>query len=405
MESERVLVGCLGEAAARLLATLRGAGAETVGLFIATEADAPFVDDADFPVLLPVREGERPFENPAHPLSCAMDAGVDSYHPGVQKPALELAHVLSSSGVVWIGPRRDLLNLSEADIERTAREVGLSVLPQSAELEGDALRLAALRLGPPLVLREKDQMPRVFLQAEDLPQTFTAGRVERLVQTALSVVVPVVADGAGGAVALPEIQSIRLDGELLGRECPASGLSPELRERLAEEAGNLVAALRWGGVVGVAFLVAPDGRAWFRRLIRGLPEGWWLSDAVAGVELALAAMSLAKEEDLGWSQEDISADSVALQLCLKATDAGVLEQLSVPEDADVQILRAEGADLDKNADIAGFLVRGPTHSVALVRAKLLLDEVEVQGVATNLEALRRQVTEPGFWGPRLLGAG
>ncbi|HNC98289.1 MAG TPA: hypothetical protein PKW90_19300, partial [Myxococcota bacterium] len=237
------------------------------------------------------------------------------------------------------------------------------------------------------------------------PTSLTAGRVERLVRGALSVVVPVVADGVGGAVALPEIQSLRRDGELLGRECPASGLSAELRERLAEEAGNLVGALRWGGVVGVAFLVAPDGRAWFRRLIRGLPEGWWLADAVAGVELALAAMALAKEEDLGWSQEDVSVETVALQLCLKATGPGVLEQLTLPEDADVQILRAEGADLAQGADIAGFLVQGPTHSVALVCAKLLLDGVEVEGVPTNLDALRRLVTEPGFWGPRLLGAG
>jgi acetyl/propionyl-CoA carboxylase alpha subunit len=405
MESERVLVGCLGEAAARLLTSLRGAGAETVSLFIATEADAPFVDDADFPVLLPVREGERPFENPAHALSCAMDAGVDSYHPGVQKPALELAHVLSSSGVVWIGPRRDLLTLADDDIERTAREIGLSVLPQSADLSGDALRAAAHRLGPPLILREKDQPPRALQRPDEILGLTTSGRVERLVQGALSVVVPVVGDGVGGSVALPEIQSLRREGILLGRECPASGLSVELRERLAEDAANLVGALRWGGVVGVAFLVAPDGRAWFRSLIRGLPQGWWLSDAVAGVELAIAAMSLAKEEDLGWSQEDVSAETVAIQLCLQATGAGVLEHISLPTEADVQLLRAEGAELEKGSEIAGFLVTAPTHSVALVRAKLLLDAVEVEGVPTNLDNLRQLVTEPGFWGPRLLGAG
>lgn len=163
--------------------------------------------------------------------------------------------------------------------------------------------------------------------------------------------------------------------------------------------------MRWGGVVGVAFLVSADGRPWFRTLIRGLPEGWWLCDVVVGVELALAAASLARGEELGWSQDEVTIEKVALQLCLNATGEGVLERLSFPESADVVALRGEGAELQEGTAIAGFRVEARTHNAALVKAKVLLDAVEVEGVPTNLDALRQMVVEPGFWGPRLLGGG
>jgi acetyl/propionyl-CoA carboxylase alpha subunit len=221
---------------------------------------------------------------------------------------------------------------------------------------------------------------------------------ERALPGARLVTVPVVGDGEGGAVSLPELEDTLIaDDRVLMRECPSSGVSPELRERLQNLAGDLAHHLQYSGVLSVTFSIGIDGIPWFHSLFPGLPPSWWLVDSVGGVDLVGAQLVLAVGEGLGWSQEEVKVQNHALHLILLAEEDGILESLKIPEGADSLLLRAEGAELKAGSPIACFRIQASTRHAALVKAQVLLQHIEVEGLSTSLPFLRQQLTERRVW--------
>jgi acetyl/propionyl-CoA carboxylase alpha subunit len=313
--------------------------------------------------------------------------------------------------VGWVGPKPDHLQWV-ADVEaqrREARESGMEVIPSSPPLKSmEDAKIWADRIGPPLLERRDGKIARRRLTAADVAAAVRDVEVlstigvqctfERAIVPARHIVVVAVGNGRGNAVYLPEMeQSLRFDGQVLLRECPAPHLSPELQARLGDGAVQVASRLGWLGPLTVEYLLSADNHAWFYRFHGALPDGYWLIESVAGVDLVAASLSLAVGDALNWTQEEIPVQGHAIQLPIYALKTGVLEVLQLPEGA--LALRAEGATVQPGecGRVAGLMVTAPTRQAALVRAQVLLRDVHVEGIESNLEHLLATLGKREVW--------
>ncbi len=403
----RVLVACGGGDAEGIVTSVQRAGLEAVAVFTTQNAEAGWLDDADYATQL------EPGTDPVAVLSAALDAGADAVLPGSGPWArsAQLSQLAANVGLLWIGAATSVLSrVGDASAVRAiARDCGLAVLPHSPAIQEPAeLRRWVDHLGPPLVVRGigiGGAPPRVIVagvEARELLERPPAGPllVERIVPGARRIVVVVVSDGEGGAVAVGEHEdAVLVEGQVWLRECPSELPTAGLRPTLHNAAAKLVVELGVRGVSGVVFQVGGDGHIWLDDLWPGLPPAYGLHNIVAGIDLVAAQLALALGDELGWSQADIAPIRAAIELTVFVTASGTLEHVDLPEGYNWQLLVHEGAEVEAAADPAllRLVVDGPTRHAALVMAGVALAGVQIDGVPTTLGRLRTVLGGRDLW--------
>ena len=413
---QRVLVADRGEAGARLVRAVEAAGFESVAIFSDADADLPHLDDAAYAVRIPSSGTGDPYLDPAGIVAAALDSGADAVHPGLHGLArsAELARTVHNVGLTWLGPRLDdlLWTLDRSQARARARDAGLECLPSSPLIMApDDVAAWCERFGFPLVLRPGRRGICRSVVAHDLATArravAEAGQTgvfaERALAEARHVVVVVVGDGVGNAVHVGE-HEISLPGSAGARlrECPSSGVSPALREKMCVGAAEFVAAWRYFGVAGVHFLIGSDDRPWFLDVDPGLPEGFALHDLVYGTDLVGAQVILAAGDDLNWDQAEMLANGCAAEVAIAARGRGRLKVFTFEDFTAVSAIVGEGhrVDRERNAIVARVSVRAPTRHAALVRLRAILEGSRIEGVETDLAECIERLGDRSLWDGR-----
>lgn len=411
---QRVLVACRGDVGASVVASVQGAGLEAVAAYAEIDAAAPYLDEAAYAAPISAEPGLDPYIDGARMVAAALDAGADAIHPGLGDLARssEFARMVMNVGLAWIGPSPQNLDAcaDRAEVRKKARELGLEVVPQSPPLESLPEGEHWIRhFGAPVFLRPADRGTgrpgRIARTLEDALALLPHFRglsfvVERAIEPARHLLVPVLGDGQGNALALGEHERSVVDGRRIRvRECPAPGVDEAQRARHADLAKRFATALSWQQVGGVELLLGPDGVVWFHDMHPGLPGGYRLHDAVYRFDLVQAQIQLASGEDLVWDPRDMIPSRHAIELLICATDTGEIETIEFPEGVDVATAYGPGCPVDPQRDpvLARLLVDGPTRHAALVRARAALEHVRVEGVPTDTDRLLRLLGERDMW--------
>jgi acetyl/propionyl-CoA carboxylase alpha subunit len=409
---QRVLVGCRGDVAARIVGAVERAGLEAVAAYTDRDANGAHLDLAAYAVRIMSPGPGDPWRDQARLVGAALDSGADAVHPGIVGLArdAEFARSVLSVGLAWVGPDADHLELFEdiPDTRARARDGGLEVIPTSAVIESAEEAVPWLdRFGVPLVMRSPRRgswRPRRLATRAEARRNFASAPgpflLERGLPGARNVIVLVIGDGEGNAIHLGEHERVRyMRNRIVFRDCPSTGLSPEQRDKLGTAAAEFVSGFCYRGVGGVEFLVGADGHAWFVDFDPGLPEGYGLHDAVYGVDLVSAQIQLAAGEDLGWDQAEIEPKGHTVELLLLAEGAGRVQSLEFPEGILVSTALTEGSVVAPKDDpvLARIRVSAPTRHAALVRARGALTRTVLHGVPTNLASLVAMLGERAIW--------
>jgi acetyl/propionyl-CoA carboxylase alpha subunit len=186
------------------------------------------------------------------------------------------------------------------------------------------------------------------------------------------------------------------------RECPAPALDDDLRDRLVVAAERVAGALRHLGPGAVEFLVGPDGTPWLHDFDPGVFRGFGLHDAVYGLSFVGAAIRIAAGEALGWDPDEILPGRAAVEVELRATGPGELEDVSLPEGVEVSTAVAAGSRIDpaRDAVLATLRVTGPTRHAALVRAHAAVEGASFDGVPTDAALVLRVLADSRTWAGR-----
>jgi len=403
----RVLIAHRGAIARRLAAYYRQAGIETVMAFSAPDAEASWLEEADYDAYLNGTTLQETYLDVSRVVAAAMDAGCDALHPGngflAERPELYVQANNANLAIMGADPTV-VAHAADRTIQRSrAERLGLAVLPASPALGADDDGVAAAAaVGFPLWIRATVG-PRLeqVSAAEDVAQAVLRARarateivgddaicLERDVGDARQLSTTVVVDRRQRAYALGTsvTQAAGPDGVAWIEE-----LGPHLEdEHLTQASQQLLSSMRWVGPATVRW-VSPGSTSFFQSISTRLVTAFDLTEAVHGIDLIAAHHDVLFGRELGWPDEVAVAPRVGLQARLLHVGGGegVVERLVLPDDAAKGV--DEGAELGPHTEplIAKLTVVGDSREEAVQRLQAVLGAVQVAGVASNLDGLRQ----------------
>jgi len=445
-----LLIANRGEIAVRILHTAAELGLRSVAVFADDDAEALHARRADHAVRLP-GSGAAAYLDVDALLAAAVGAGCDAVHPGYGflSERAEFARRVRAAGLVFVGPSPETLAQlgDKLQARALAARCGVPVLRGSAgPLSAAQARdfLAALGPGAAMMLKAVagggGRGLRLVSGADDVEAAWTRCRseaerafgdgavyAEELLPRARHIEIQVLGDATGHISQLGEREcSLQRRHQKLVELAPCPSLSPALRGRLGADAVRLAAAARYQNAGTFEFLVDADGAGAdgpyaFIEANPRLQVEHTVTEAVLGLDLVRLQLQLAAGAtlaELGLRQEDVPAPrGYAIQVRVNAEtlaadgalrpSSGVVAAFAPPTGRGVRTDTActTGARLASAFDTLLVKVIGHSPSAdfadAVARTARALDELVVEGVATNVPLLRRLLAHPDVLANRI----
>jgi 3-methylcrotonyl-CoA carboxylase alpha subunit len=432
----KVLIANRGEIACRVIRSCKALGIGTVAVHSEADARALHVDLADEAYPVGPAPAKHSYLSIPAILAAAEASGADAVHPGYGFLAENsaFARAVMAAGLIWIGPDPDSID-DMGDKERArllAKAAGVPILPGSprfarGELHG--LSEAAEQVGFPLLVKASAGgggigMRRVDTVADlakvvETTQTlaeksFGDGAVylERLVPKARHIEIQVFGFGDGRAVHLFEREcSIQRRFQKIIEETPAPRLDSSTVAEMARSAVALCRQERYRGAGTVEFVVdAETGAFHFLEMNTRIQVEHPVTEMTVGVDLVGLQVRLAKGDDLSeLTQDSIQRAGHAIECRLYAENPkmnflpspGVLKRFHLPAEGnglriDTGVREGDQITFHYDPMIAKLVARGDTRDAAIDRMLQCLNELAVEGVATNTGFLARVLDHAAF---------
>jgi 3-methylcrotonyl-CoA carboxylase alpha subunit len=432
----KVLIANRGEIACRVIRSCKALGIGTVAVHSEADTRALHVDLADEAYPVGPAPAKHSYLSIPAILAAAEASGADAVHPGYGFLAENsaFARAVMAAGLIWIGPDPDSID-DMGDKERArllAKAAGVPILPGSprfarGELHG--LCEAAEQVGFPLLVKASAGgggigMRRVDTVADlakvvETTQTlaeksFGDGAVylERLVPKARHIEIQVFGFGDGRAVHLFEREcSIQRRFQKIIEETPAPRLDSATVAEMARSAVALCRQERYRGAGTVEFVVdAETGAFYFLEMNTRIQVEHPVTEMTVGVDLVGLQVRLAKGDDLSeLTQDSIQRAGHAIECRLYAENPkmnflpspGVLKRFHLPAEGnglriDTGVREGDQITFHYDPMIAKLVARGDTRDAAIDRMLQCLDELAVEGVATNTGFLARVLDHAAF---------
>ncbi len=425
---KKVLIANRGEIALRIIRALREMRIRSVAVYSQADADALHVKFADEAVCIGPASSTLSYLNIPAIISAAEVTGADAIHPGYGFLAenAEFAEVCKRCGFTWIGPQPELMRLMGDKISARAAmvEVGVPVLPGSGELQTkEELLAAADEIGFPIILKASagggGRGMKIVYEANDLVNAWETGRteakaafgnstmyMERYCEKPRHIEVQVVGDSHGGAMHLGEREcSVQRRHQKILEEAPATGLSPELREKFLSASTEATKRLGYEGVGTFEFLLDEDDSFYFMEMNTRLQVEHPVTELVAGVDLVREQIKIAMGERLSWKYRKPRGHSIEIRINAEdsenfAPSPGKITGLNIPGGLGVRVDSHiyEGYVVPPHYDslLAKLIVHDTDRDAAINRGLRCLDEFVIEGIKTNIAFHKRILNHPEF---------
>lgn len=430
----RLLVANRGEVAVRVIRTARALGVPSVGLHSKDDAKAMHVGLAD--AVQPLAgEGAAAYLDVDAVLKAARAAECDALHPGygLLSESPELATACEDSGITFVGPTSETLRWlgDKPRARQLAREQGVAVLPGTAggvDLQG-ARQFFDEQGGSPVMVKAvaggggrgtrlvhtRDELAEAMQGcASEAQASFGEGSLylERCAVEARHVEVQVLGDALGECMVLGEREcSLQRSRQKVVEFAPCPGLPPTLREQLHASTLRMAREVGYRGAGTFEFLWEPTtGALWFMEANPRLQVEHTVTEEVIGVDLVQAQLQLAAGQPLSALGIPSESRGCAIQLRVNAEtvfkdgtvrpSSGTIEQLRLPGGAGVRVDTHAQTGYQPSAHFDSLLAKVVVRHEAqdlpalLRRARAALAELQVQGLDTNTDFLRKLLELP-----------
>jgi acetyl-CoA carboxylase biotin carboxylase subunit len=415
----KVLIANRGEIALRVIRTLKELGIATVAVYSEADADALHVRHADEAYEIGPAPAAESYLRGERILEVAVSAGADAIHPGYGFLAenAAFARACADAGVVFVGPPPEAIEAMGSKIRarETMRAAGVPIVPgTTAPVESlDAAAAAAREIGYPVALKAAgggggkgfrvahapDQIEKAFGGASGEGERFFGDPtvyVERYLEDPRHVEIQILADDFGTVVHLGERDcSIQRRHQKLIEECPAPGISDELRARIASIGVEAARAVGYRGAGTVEGLL-DDGAYYFLEMNTRVQVEHSVTEMATGIDIVREQILIAAGEPLSFAQEDVELRGHAIECRINAEDAsknfapapGHIGRYREPAGPFVRVdsgVEAGAAVLPYyDPMIAKLIVWDRDREAATRRMLRALDEYEIEGLKTLL---------------------
>ncbi len=373
-------------------------------------------------------------------LGIARERGVDAIHPGYgflsENP--DFARACEEAGIVWVGPRPDLLdNMGDKTAARAmAQKVGVPVLPGTEDAVSDRAeaKKIAKKIGFPLIIKAAfgggGRGMRIVKTAAELEPLLDEAQgeaerafgnsavfLEKYIQNAKHIEVQILGDKHGNVIHLHERDcSVQRRHQKVIEVAPSFGLPENVVSELCEAAANLARSIKYDNAGTVEFLYDLDRHEWFFiEMNPRIQVEHTVTEVVTGLDLVRTQLLVAQGHSLhspevGMPQQaDVPRSGFALQSRVTTEDP---ENKFMPDYGRLMAYRSPGGlgiRIDGGMGFAGAVITpfydsmlaklvayGPTYEIAMARMHRALAEYRIRGVKTNIPFLENVVTHSTF---------
>ncbi len=428
----KVLVANRGEIAVRIIQGLKEMGIGTVAVYSDVDREALHVLCADEAVPIGPAPASESYLVGEKIIAAARKTGAQAIHPGYGFLSENgaFSEAVEAAGLVFIGPTAESMAVmgDKLSARRKMRASGVPVVPGTDEAVTDPERAIAIaeEIGYPVLLKASagggGKGMRIVHEGTEMAAALreTMGEagasfgndaifVEKYITDPKHIEVQVLGDGQGRAIHLFEREcSVQRRHQKVIEESPSPSLTPELRAEICAAAVRTAEAISYRGAGTVEFILAPDGSFYFLEMNTRLQVEHPVTEMVVGVDLVRAMVEIARGGGIIYRQEDLAQRGWALEFRLYAEDPsrnfapsiGRIEALHIAGGPGVRLDTGvyEGFEVPIHYDpmLAKLIVWGETRDLALARARRVLRESVLHGVAHNLPFHLWAIAQPAF---------
>lgn len=373
-------------------------------------------------------------------IGIAKEKGVDAIHPGYgflsENP--DFARACEEAGIVWVGPRPDLLdNMGDKTAARAmAQKVGVPVLPGTEDPVSDRAeaKKIAKKIGFPLIIKAAfgggGRGMRIVKTAPELDSLLDEAQgeaerafgnpavfLEKYIQNAKHIEVQILGDKHGNVIHLHERDcSVQRRHQKVIEVAPSYGLPEHIVAELCEAAANLARSIKYDNAGTVEFLYDLDRHEWFFiEMNPRIQVEHTVTEVLTGLDLVRAQLLIAQghtlhSPEVGMPlQADVPRNGFALQSRVTTEDP---ENKFMPDYGRIMAYRSPGGlgiRIDGGMGFAGAVITpfydsmlaklvasGPTYEIAMARMHRALAEYRIRGVKTNIPFLENVIAHPKF---------
>lgn len=372
-------------------------------------------------------------------VATALACGADAIYPGYgflsENP--ELAAACAASGIRFIGPDADVLELTgnKSRAIEAARQSGLPVLASSEPSSSVPQLVAAAesmefplfvkavaggggrgmrRVADPAALPEAiEAASREAESAFGDPTVF----LEQAVINPRHIEVQILADTHGNVIHLYERDcSVQRRHQKVIELAPAPNLDSALRERICSDAVAFARHIGYSCAGTVEFLLDERGRHVFIEMNPRIQVEHTVTEEITDVDLVAAQLRIAAGQalpELGLTQDAIKPHGAALQCRITTEDpangfrpdTGRISTYRSPGGAGIRLDGGANLGAEIGAHFDSMLVkltcRGRDFPTAVNRARRAVAEFRIRGVATNIPFLQAVLDDSDFQAGRV----
>ncbi|MFI3251176.1 MAG: acetyl-CoA carboxylase biotin carboxylase subunit [Eubacteriales bacterium] len=421
----RILIANRGEIAVRILRTCREMDIETVAIYSESDREALHVQLATTSICVGESKASASYLNLQNILSAAWLTGCDAIHAGFGflSENSEFARMCEKCGLVFIGPSGDVMDLmgNKASARAQMIECGVPVVKGSDGIVNtaqEALKIAET-IGYPILVKASagggGRGMRIAQSKEELPSAFEMARaeaiscfgdgeiyLEQLIQNPKHIEVQILADSHGNVIHLGERDcSVQRRNQKLVEEAPCATLTPELRQKMGEDAVRAAKAVGYCNAGTIEYVLDAKGNYYFIEMNTRIQVEHPVTEMLTGLDLIEEQIRIAFGEKLRYKQEDITLQGHAIECRINGEDpwnnflpnAGIIEFMHLPAGKGVRVDTGlyHGYEVSPFYDsmLGKVIVHAPTREQAIAKMRRALEELVIKGVETNRQLSHR----------------
>lgn len=417
---KRILIANRGEIARRIIRTCERLGIETVAVYSEADAGMPFVKEATTGVCVGPAQAKKSYLDIDNIIQAAKETNADAIHPGYgflsENPAF--VRRCEEEGITFIGPTANAIELMGSKLEARAQmqEAGVPVVPGSegrlASVE-EAVSLAD-EIGYPLMLKASaggggigmqlvhnaDELAKAFDSTKQRAESFFGDGdlfLEKWINEPRHIEVQIAADDYGNVIHLYEREcSVQRRNQKVVEESPSPYLDGKLREELLQTAILGVKHIGYTNVGTMEFIFDGERNFYFLEMNTRLQVEHPVTEEITGLDLVELQLQLAAGEELPFQQQNIKKEGHSIECRLYAEDPntyfpspGTINRLVLPNKVRLDFAIEEGSQVSPFYDpmIGKIIVHGEDRHQAIGNMQAALEQLEVEGITTNLPLL------------------
>ncbi len=420
MTFHKLLIANRGEIACRIIKTAHEMGIYCVAVYTEADTYSPFVRMADQSIKL-----SDSYLNGDEIINAAKQTGAEAIHPGYGflSENAKFARAVQREGLIWVGPNSRVITsmgdkLKAKDI---AEKAGVPTLPMTTDPK------KANTIGYPILIKAAagggGKGMRIVEDKKDLREAIAGAQreaktgfgddrvfIERYVASSRHIEIQILGDSQGNVVHLGEREcSIQRRHQKIIEESPSPRVDSEMRAAMGDAAIKLAKKLKYESAGTVEFLVDDKtGEFWFLEVNTRLQVEHPVTEEVTGKDLVYEQLRIARGEELGYSQDDITWKGSSIEARLYAEDpsndflpaTGTL--IAYESDANIDARWDTGIEqgsvvgTDFDPMLAKVITKGKTRVDAANKLALALQSLHIGGVTTNRDFLVASLRSEDF---------